>query len=204
MTFWETIERGEYVMFALAVLFILTVCIWWVRAARLHKIRKGSLGLMPRVRDHVMEGDIESARQVSGVTANAGGRVLDKGLSLIGRSMEEVKSGMLEVSDIETEKMRAGLGWLRLIAIISPLMGACGTLAGIVDRLRDLGESEAGVDLGRICGDLAPTIVTTIAGLGVGIFALLALTGLEGSLAKSKIRIDELREEFADMLNEPT
>ena len=138
MTFWETIERGEYVMFALALLLIVIVCIWWVRGAALSGRKKRYPALMQRVRDHITEGDLENAHQFCEASDNSGSRMLCAGIRRIGRPMNEVRDAMADVAEIEKEKMARGSRWLRGIAVIAPLLGLGGTLVGIIDRLRDL------------------------------------------------------------------
>ena len=204
MTFWETIERGEYVMFALAAVLIVIICVWWIRSAALAKQKKKYSPLMHRIRDHVMEGDIENARQICEASDTPGARVAEAGLSRIGHPMAEVKSAIKDVSNIEKKRMSRGCRWLRALAVISPLLGLGGTLTGIIDRLRDLGESGVAVDIASVCGAIAPTIVTTVAGLGVGIFSLISLTCLEGTVFKARLRLDKIGKEICDLLNEPS
>lgn len=204
MTFWETVERGEYVMIALAVILIATVIIWWVRAAKLKRQKNTYADLMHRVRDHVMEGDIDNARQLCDSISTPGAKVVEAGLSRVGKPMPEVTTAMHETALIEKDTMTKGLRWLRFLAIISPLLGLGGTLVGVIDRLRDLGETGPVVDLAMLCGAIAPTIVTTVAALGVGIFALVAMTCLDAKIDSSQRRIDELATEFTNLLNEPS
>lgn len=204
MTFWETVERGEYVMIALAVLLIITVCIWWIRAAKLKKQKKTYTALMYRMKDHVTEGDIENACKFCQASSSPGARMIASGLNNIGKPISEISSGMDRISMIEKEEMNSGSGWLKAIAVISPLLGLAGTLTGIIDRLRDLGENGDSVNLSMLCYAIAPTIVTTVAGLGVGIFALIALTCLESGIKSSMIDLDKVKEDFIDLLNSPT
>lgn len=204
MTFWETIERGEYVMFALAVILIVIVCIWWIRGARLRKDRKSCAPLMQRVRDHVVEGDIENARQLCEIAGSPGALVVETGLSLVGKPMSEVIEAMRGKAEIEKSEITKGCRWLRVFAVISPLLGLGGTLIGIIDRLRDLGENDAMVDTALVCNSIAPTIVTTVAGLGVGIFSLIALAALDSAVARSSRSLDEISADFSRLLNEPS
>lgn len=204
MNFWETVERGEYVMIALAVIFIVIICIWWARSARLGKQRKGYATLMQRVRDHVVEGDIENARQLCDITTSPAANVLYAGLGRIGTPMTEVRAAMWDTAEIEKDKMTAGTRWLRALSVISPLLGLGGTLVGVIDRLRDLGLAGFSTDISAVCGAIAPTIVTTVAGLGVGIFSLIALTALESRIDSSKSKLDEVSIEFTNLLNEPS
>lgn len=204
MTFWETVERGEYVMIALAVLFIFSICLWWIRGAKLKKQTKSYSELMLRVRDLVVEGDVDNALQICDSVSTPGARIIESGLRYIGKPMPEVSSVMQERTRIEKETLRKGCRWLRAIAIIAPLLGLGGTLVGVIDRLRDLGESEQMVDLSMLCHSISPTIVTTVSGLGVGIFALIAYTFLEGTIDSSGRQLDELSSDLTGLLNEPS
>lgn len=203
MTFWDTITAGEYVMFALAVLLIATVWIWWARASKLRREHKGYAGMLHRLHDYINEGDLESAAGMCSAISTPGGRAVNVGINLIGNPMSQIKGAMDEVESSESPVMERGIGWLKGIAIMSPLLGAGGTLCGICDRLRDLGQSASEVTPAMICGTLAPTVVTTIAGLGVGVFAVIAWISLEGSVSKAKMKLTDVCQKFRDILNAP-
>ena len=100
--------------------------------------------------------------------------------------------------------MGVGIQWLKVIAVVSPLLGLGGTLLGVIDRLRDLGEMGGMVDLSMLCSEIAPTIVTTVAGLGVGIFSLIASTWLDTVIENSKVTIDKISYDFLELLNQPS
>lgn len=204
MTFWETVERGEYIMIALAVLFIISICIWWVRAAKLSNDRRGYGQLIQRVRDHVSEGDVDNADQICSAGKTPGARVLCIGIRRIGQPMPEVRASMAQAAELETISMQQGAGWLRAIAVLAPLLGLTGTLVGVIDRLRDLGEGGIMTDISMVCAEIAPTIVTTVAGLGVGIFSLVAFTCLSSSIASAQRSLGMLQGEFTHLLNSPS
>lgn len=204
MTVWECIQRGEYVMIALAVILVGCIVIWWVRGASLRKERKSYRILMQRVRDQITEGDLENARQLCRADAHSGGRMLEAGINRIGRRMDEVENGLRNEAEVEKQRFSRGARWLKTFATISPLLGFGGTLVGLTDRLRDMGEASTPVDLALICSQTAPAIVTTVAGLTTGIFALVAFAFLEASIDKSKRSLDELANDFSDLLNEPS
>lgn len=204
MTFWETITSAEYVMFESAVLLIITIIIWCVRGVRLSRNNKGNRQLMERVKDLVMEGDIDNARRISMSSKSPGAALIETGLSNMGRPMAEVETAMSQCLEIRKETLSNGIVWLRFIAIAAPLTALGGTLTGIIDRLRDLGESATPVDMNILCAKIAPTIVTTVAGLGVGVLALLAIACLASQI-KSNIRnLKELKLEFTNLLNSPS
>lgn len=204
MTFWETVERGEYVMIALAVVLIAIVVIWWVRGAALRRERRGYQLLMQRVRDHVSEGDLENAHQICQSSSTPGCRVLDAGLKRIGQPIREVRWAVEAAVKNEYPDIDKGAFWLRILAVVAPLAGLGGTLVGVIDRLRDLGEQGVMTDAATIGGAIAPTIVTTVAGLGVGIFSLIAYACLNSSILTARRKLDNLALEFTNFLEEPS
>ena len=203
MTFWETIERGEYVMIALAVIFVIVILIWSVRGGSVAALGKKYSWLMHRVRDMVVEGDLENARQLCEGMDSPGARLIHSGLNRVGQPMSEVRESMAQVAAGEKAQMWRGSGWLKTFAVISPLLGLGGTLTGVIDRLRDLGNSQLPVDTAMVCETIAPTIVTTVAGLGVGIFSLISLAFLEGVINKAQRKLDDLGLEFIQLLQQP-
>ena len=204
MTFWETVERGEYIMIALAVLFIITVCIWWIRGSRLMKEKNTYPLLMYRIKDYMSEGDVDNARQICQAVSSPGAKIMNAGLEKIGSPLSEISAAMEGIGRFEKEEMGAGIQWLKVIAVVSPLLGLGGTLLGVIDRLRDLGEMGGMVDLSMLCSEIAPTIVTTVAGLGVGIFSLIASTWLDAVIENSKVTIDKISYDFLELLNQPS
>ena len=203
MTFWETIIAGEYVMFALAVLLIAAVWILWARAVSLKRTHTGYEGMLHRLRDYIAEGDIESATNMCSVIDSPGARSVTVGLKMIGNKMDTIKDAMNEAEVHEHPKLERGIIWLKAISIISPLVSVAGTLCGICDRLRDLGSAGSEVDTSMIAASIAPTLVTTIAGIGVGVFAIVAWTSLEGSVDRSKQKLTEVCAGFREILNAP-
>ena len=203
MTFWETIVSGEYVMFALAAILIAVVVIWWARTAWLLSLRKRNIALMHRIRDYVVEGDIENSISLCSGTNLPGARVVESGLKMIGSTLPEIKKAMDHEQSRQQYSLRRGNIWLKALAIIAPLAGCAGTLAGACHHLHQLALSPEGTDPAAACGAIAPTIITTIAGLGVGIIAIIAGTSLEAMGRKAEDEICDLEDELIDILNTP-
>lgn len=204
MTFWDTVEGGEYIMIALAVVIVVVVCILWVRSWQLHKQKKSYSDLMHRVRDYIVEGDFENAFKLCRAKETPGAFVLETGIRNMGQPIPDILRSMDTVSESEKKKLAKGARWLRFISIAAPLSGLCGTLAGITHRLYLLGAQESGVDISVMAAEIAPTIVTTIAGLITGILALLALVFLEKSIESSQTELNELEAGFINLINEPS
>ena len=204
MNFWDTIVRGEYVMIALAVLLIVIIIIWWVRAARLNSLQKKNSALLHRVRDYVVEGDIENAVHLTESLDMPGARVISAGLHRLGHNICDVTSAMDMAMATEDSEITKGNRWLKTLAVISPLLGFGGTLAGICDALERVAANGVLADISMLSQEVAPCLVTSIAGLGVGVIAIVAYSCLSGLIAKTKDRLHQLSMEFIDLLNEPS
>lgn len=204
MTVWQTIERGEFLMIPLACMLVAIIMFWWIKGVKLSSPRKKNNLLIDRVRDCVTEGDIDNALQISNNYGTPGGAVISAGLQQMGKPISQVSDAMDKTIVIEKIKFERGFGWMKCLAVISPLLGLGGTLIGITDRLRDLGSLGESVDLAMICNEIAPCVVTTVAGLVVGIMALVALTSIEASATKSTRGLEELGRDFIRLLNQPS
>lgn len=204
MNFWDTIVRGEYVMFALALMLVAVAAIWWARGVSLSSLRKKNVSLMNRIRDYIMEGDIENAHGLAEGSNFPGAKVIEAGVTRLGRPVAEIIASMELASEAQGPVIERGRRWLYAIAVMAPLIGAAGSLAGICDAFRNVAEAGGDADLALLSSMIAPALVATVAGLGVGVFAIFAFYCLDGSMAKAKNDLSHLTLDFADLLNEPS
>lgn len=204
ITFADVLESGVYIIIPLALLFVATIWILCVRWKTVTSELQPPFTLMQRIRDYIVEGDIENARQLCENSDSGAARILTRGVSRIGYPIAEVADSIYEILNVENMKLEKGLRWLRAIAVISPLLGAIGTLIGCTIAFGN-STDEAGLFDGAIlCNNLSPTFITLVCGLGVGIAALFAFTLLEGVVQKTQTRLSSLCVEFLDLLNQPS
>ena len=204
MNLWDIFAGGEFVIAALVILLITALILWIVRYIALKSAHQKDISLMHRVRDYVIEGDIENAIALCTAVATPGSRVVSNGLSRIGAKMSEVTNAMDTSIQLETPVIYKGLRWLQAIAVISPLAGLGGTLAGISHRMNIFVETSVSVDVPALAMAITPSLITTIAGLIVGIISVFAYFCLEGYMDKSKRWLEELSVELTALLNEPS
>lgn len=203
VNFWEVIESGEYVIIALAVLLVAVFWIWLARYIHVNKLMKPTTDFMHRIRDFVIEGDLENARQIADSGRAPVCRIIGRGVRIIGRPMPELAAGIHEALNLEIMDMKKGLRWLWWGAVVAPLIGLGGSLAGISEALRRIAESGVPGDMGMLSEALFPTFWTLVAGLGVGVVSLTFFSSLSGHLDRAEKILSESGERFIDLLNEP-
>lgn len=204
MNFKEALESGEYVMIGLCVLLLIAIVLWIVRATQLNSWKHTNSRLMQRVTDYLMEGDVENAVSLCRGNNSPGGRIILAGLRCLGRPMPEIYSAMQGVMASERPVFNKALFWLKGIAVISPLAGFTGSLAGVSHRFYELSLEGPSVEMAQLAAVISPALVTTIAGLIVGILVILIYLFLEEKINRTEKNHSELILEFTDLLNEPS
>lgn len=89
------------------------------------------------------------------------------------------------------ERLRGGLRPLELIGTLAPLLGLLGTVLGMIDAFRELEAAGSRVDPSVLSGGIWVALLTTAAGLSVGIPAVAASTWLERELERLHHRMQD-------------
>lgn len=129
--------------------------------------------------------------------------MVHKGLTRMGRPMQDVLVIIENVGNIEIGKLEKGLPVLATIAAGAPMIGFLGTVTGMVRAFFDMANAgSAGVDVALLSGGIYEALVTTVGGLVVGIFTLFAYNYLTSLLGKVQSIMETKTLEFMDLLNE--
>lgn len=86
---------------------------------------------------------------------------------------EELKEALLDQGRQEVHRLGRGLGVLETVAGIAPLLGLLGTVLGILKVFKVISLMGAG-QAAALAGGISEALITTIAGLFIGIPALVA------------------------------
>ena len=181
LSFWSLIMDGGYIMIPLAVLLLVVVYVFSERCIVINRAAKQDKSFMDRIRDYVHDGDIESAQNLCKKSGTPYSRLIAKGLSRIGRPMNDILVAIENTGNIEVANLGKGLPWL------STTLASAGTSANIT----------------VLSSGIYQALVTTVAGLVVGIIALFAYNYLTARINSVMNRLENNTMEFMDILNEP-
>ena len=158
---------------------------------------------MNRIKDYIHEGKVDAALSLCRKTETPAARMVEKGISRLGRPMTDVTSAVENVGNIEIAKLEKGLPILATTAAGAPMIGFLGTVTGMVKAFMSMANEGANVDVTSLSTGIYEALVTTVGGLVVGIIAMFAYnyltTLIKGVINKMEMRIME----FMDILNEP-
>lgn len=190
-------------MIPLALLAL--VCLY-VFVERLLVIRAASATdttFMHRIRDYIHEGEIQSALNLCAATPTPMGRLIAKGISRIGRPMNDVLVAIENTGNLEVANLSKGLPWLATTAAGAPMIGFLGTVIGMVEAFYSIANAGNATQISQFAGGIYTALTTTVAGLIVGVAALFAYNYLVSRVDKVMQQMEARTMEFMDLLNEP-
>ena len=158
---------------------------------------------MNRIKDYIHEGDIDSALKLCKKTNTPYSRLIAKGISRLGRPMNDVLVAIENVGNIEIAKLEKGFPWLATTAAGAPMLGFLGTVTGMVRAFYNMASAGNNTDISTLSGGIYEALVTTVAGLIVGIIALFAYNYLVSRVDGVMNQLEAKTMEFMDLLNEP-
>lgn len=203
LSVWDLTMRGGFIMIPLAILSIISIYIFVERCIAITRARKEDSSFMQRIRDYIHDGEIESARNLCARTDTPYARLILKGISRIGRPMNDVLVAIENTGNIEIANLEKGLPWLATTAAGGPMIGFLGTVIGMVNAFYNLASAGTSANISVLADGIYEALVTTVAGLIVGIIALFAYNYLVARINKVMNNLEAKTMEFMDLLNEP-
>lgn len=203
MNLFEMALKGGWIMVPIVLLSILAGYIFIERLLIIKKASEEDKTFMNRIKDYILEGKIESATKLCQQNDTPSARMIEKGISRLGKPMNDVLVAIENVGNIETNKLEKGFAMLATISGGAPMLGFLGTVMGMVRAFFDMANAGSNVDVTLLSNGIYTAMITTVAGLIVGILAYFAYNYLVSRL-DSVVQKMELRTmEFMDLLNEP-
>ena len=157
---------------------------------------------MDNVGVHILNGDLDTAKALCRQNESALSRMVLKGISRIGRPIKDIENAMENVGKIEVSNLEKNTGILGIVAGIAPMFGFLGTIAGVIKIFYDISKTD-NISMGVISGGLYIKMVTSAAGLMVGIVAYIGYHILNMMIDKVTLKLETNAVEFIDLLEEP-
>jgi biopolymer transport protein ExbB len=201
--FGDLLVKGGWVMLPIGILAVLGLVIFFERYFTIRKASKDDSNLMIQVRTSIISGNLEAAKAICRNSNTPLGRMLQKGLLRIGRPIKDIEGAIENVGKLEVSKLDKNIGILGIVAGIAPMFGFLGTIIGVIKIFYDISES-GNLSIGVISGGLYVKMITSAAGLMVGIVAYVGYHILNIMVEKVILRLETDAIEFIDLLEEPS
>ncbi|MEZ3578073.1 MAG: MotA/TolQ/ExbB proton channel family protein [Muribaculaceae bacterium] len=203
MSLWDLCLQGGWTMIPLALLLLLCVYVFVERSLVISRASKEDENFMQRIKGYIHEGEIESALNLCHNANTPYARLIEKGISRIGRPMNDVLVAIENTGNLEVAGLSRGLPWLATTAAGAPMIGFLGTVIGMVEAFYAIAQSGSSATIDSFASGIYAALVTTVAGLIVGIIALFAYNWLVARINKIMNLMEARTMDFMDLLNEP-
>ena len=197
------IMKGGIVMIPIAVLSIIAV---YLTIERYFTIKKAGIldsKFMGNIKSMVLDGDIKSAQTLCHSNGTPIGLMIEKGLSRIGKPLKDISVAVENVGKLEVYKLEKGMPILATISGAAPMLGFLGTVTGMIRTFNQMQDSGQQITADLLSGGIGEAMMTTVAGLIVGIFAYIGYNLLSSMINKVVYKMEATSVEFLDILHEP-
>ena len=203
---YSLIERackGGWLMIVLLILSIIAIYIfgkkWWL-ISRASKVDKN---FMSDIRDYIHEGKIKSAITLCEKYDSPIARLVEKGISRIGRPLADIQTAVENTANVEVARLEKGLSTLATISGGAPMIGFLGTVIGMIQAFFNMSQAGNNIDITLLSSGIYTAMVTTVGGLIVGILAYFGYNYLSSSINSLVFKMESATIEFMDLLHEP-
>jgi len=200
---FDLVAKGGWVMIPIGLLFFLTLYLIIERWLFIRNNTRIDGNFIDNIKDLVMQGNIKSAESFCKNQRNSAGRVFEKAIGRLGSPIKEIEGTLETVGQIEISRLERNLGYLGIIAGIAPMLGFIGTISGIIRIFYDISLSD-NISVGIIAGGLYEKMITSGAGLIVGVIAYTGYHLLNMLVEKFTFRLEINAFEFMEVLQKPT
>ncbi len=196
------LKEGGILMIPLLLCSVLMVYVFLERLAVIRKAADIDPTFMARIREHVTDGNLAGAKNLAKNTQGPMARIIDKGLSRIGKPVEHIERSMENTGKLQVYSLEKNLSILSTIAGIAPMFGFLGTIAGMIILFFNI--QHQGFSIENIAGGIYTKMVTSAVGLIIGLLAYVAYNYLNAQINKAVNKMEAASVEFLDILHEPT
>jgi biopolymer transport protein ExbB len=203
ISYFELALRGGWVMIPIALLSIIAVYVFIERYMAIRNAGKIDQNFMNRIKDYIHDGKIDTATALCQSTNNPLARMIEKGISRIGRPLNDINTAIENIGQVEIYKLEKGLAVLASCAGGAPMIGFFGTVLGMVKTFMDMSSAGNSLDVGVLSKGIYIALITTVGGMIVGIPAYFAYNYLVSRVEELVNRLEAYTLEFMDLLNEP-
>ena len=199
---------GEYSLTSLIVMSLLflfsfiAIYVFIERFMTIQRALKGEKDFMQKINDYILKGNLNEAKEHCNSSNNPIARMIEKGLSRVGKPMKDIAISIENIGKLEISKLERRLSMLATISGVAPMLGFLGTVLGMVKVFQNMSKEKT-FEIASLSGGIMEAMITTVGGLIVGIVAYVAYNYLVSKVEKVIHNMEGASIEFLDILEAP-
>ncbi len=203
MNLFDMAMKGGWIMVILGLLSLLCFYLLFERIYVIRKAGKDDPLFMDKIKDYIISGDIKAALDYCKSVNTPAARMIEKGITRLGRPVNDVQVAIENVGNIEVARLEKGMSVMATIAGGAPMIGFLGTVTGMIRAFYEMANAGNNIDITLLSGGIYEAMITTVGGLVVGIIAMFAYNYLVTQIDKVVSNMETKTIAFMDLLNEP-
>ncbi len=203
LSLMDLLIAGGWIMWVLGLMSVLSIYIFIERYLVISRNSKEDRNFMNTIRDHIYDGKIDTAKSLCQRENTPIARMIEKGLSRIGKPLNDIHAAIENVGNLEVSRMEKNITAIGTIASTAPMLGFLGTVIGMIVAFYDMSMAGNNIDIQLLSSGIYQAMVTTVGGLIVGIIAYVLYNILVAKIDKMVFLLEARASEFMDVLNEP-
>ncbi|MBR2052157.1 MAG: MotA/TolQ/ExbB proton channel family protein [Bacteroidales bacterium] len=203
LSLWELAKEGGWIMVILAIFSVIAVYIFSERFITINKASKKDDNFMNMIRSYMFEGKLDDAKHLCEETDTPISRMIEKGISRIGKPLNDIQTAIENVGNLEVSKLEKGVALIGMISGAAPMLGFLGTVTGMIRAFYDMSMAGNNIDIELLSTGIYQAMVTTVGGLIVGIITYIFYNILVSRIDNVVNLLESKSIEFMDVLNEP-
>ena len=184
LTLVKYYQMGGYVM---PPLVIVGIALWYALVYRMLNIQTGQYGprtLIKKAKNNELASNSITARAAK-IAVEASRKARDK---------KELKSILRERFAGLSQEINKHRTLVRISVIIAPLLGLLGTIDGMIETFRSLGDMALFTQSGGIAGGISRALFTTQVGLAISIPGVMFGRMIERKQQKINVELDQIKD----------
>jgi biopolymer transport protein ExbB len=203
LTLLDLAVKGGWVMIPILLLSFVAAYIFIERFYVIRRATREDQNFMNRIKDYIHDGKIDSAMALCKNTDSPSARMVEKGINRLGRPLHDISTAIENVGKLEISKLEKGFPTLATITGAEPMLGFLGTVIGMVQSFYAMSQAGNNIEVSMMSNGIYTALITTVAGLIVGILGYFAYNTLVVRVEKVVFNLEATLTEFMDILNEP-
>jgi biopolymer transport protein ExbB len=199
----DLVMKGGWIMAIIGVLSVIAFYIFFERYFIIGRAARQDKNFMNNIRSYIHDGKLESAQALCDTNHSPFGRMIGKGLSRIGKPLNDINAAIENVGKLEVSKLEKNVAGLATIAGAAPMLGFLGTVIGMIRAFYDMSMAGNNINIELLSRGIYQAMITTVGGLIVGIIAYIFYNILVSRIQKVVYRLEHTASEFMDVLHEP-
>ena len=203
ISFFDLMVEGGVLMIPILILFFLAIYVIAERWSALGRTKADTAAFLAAIESMLKSGKQDQAMQYCDSFDKPLARIIKAGIKRLGRPIRDIEDAIDNAGKKEIFFLEKKMNWLATIAGVAPLLGFTGTVTGMIEAFMDIQSLQGNVNPSALAGGIWEALITTAAGLMVGLIAFGFYNFLLGKINRSIFELENASAYFIDLLQTP-